>query len=82
MNCWPPNSGSRIRGGAIEGRRGRPVDLLNAQLELANTQLTQLDNQAKLQAAFGALEDTVQSPMTLSRAALDAAANGIAHDPK
>jgi cobalt-zinc-cadmium efflux system outer membrane protein len=58
------------------------LDLLNAQLELASTRLTQLDNQAKLQTAFGALEDAVQSPLTLSRAALDAAANGSAHGTK
>jgi cobalt-zinc-cadmium efflux system outer membrane protein len=61
---------------------GDRLDLLNAQLELASTRLTQLDNQAKLQATFGALEDAVQSPLTLSRATLDAAVNGSAHGTK
>ena len=58
------------------------LDLMNAQLELTNTQLAQLDNQAKLQAAFGALEDAVQSPLTLPRVSLDAAANVPAHGIK
>jgi cobalt-zinc-cadmium efflux system outer membrane protein len=58
------------------------LDLLNAQLELSSTRLARLDNEANLQAAFGALEDAVQSPLTLSRAALDAAVNGSAHGTK
>ena len=58
------------------------LDLLNAQLELSSTRLTQLDGEAKLQAAFGVLEDAVQSPLTMPRAALDAAANGSAHGTK
>ena len=41
---------------------GDSLDLLNAQLELNNAQLAQLDNEAKLQAAFGALEDALQCP--------------------
>ncbi len=58
------------------------LDRLNAQLELASTRLTQLDNQAKLQTAYGGLEDAVQSPLTLSRTLLDAAANGSAPGAK
>lgn len=58
------------------------LDSLNAQLELSNAQLAQLDNEAKLQSAFGALEDAVQSPLTLSRSALDAATNNSAHGTK
>jgi outer membrane protein TolC len=38
------------------------LDLLNAQLELSNTELAQLDNHAKLQMALGALEDALQRP--------------------
>ncbi len=38
------------------------LDSLNAQLELSNAQLAQLDNEAKLQTAFGALEDALQRP--------------------
>lgn len=49
------------------------LDLLNAQLALTSTRLAQLDNTAQLQRAFGALEDAVQSPLTLSRATIDAA---------
>ena len=37
-------------------------DLFNAQLESANTAVTQLDNEEKLQTAVGALEDALQSP--------------------
>lgn len=49
------------------------LDLLNMQLELTSTRLAQLDNAAQLQRAFGALEDAVQSPLTLSSARIRAA---------
>lgn len=52
---------------------GDRLDVLNAQLELTNTRLTQLDNAAQLQRASGALEDAVQSPLTLPAATLEAA---------
>jgi cobalt-zinc-cadmium efflux system outer membrane protein len=48
------------------------LDVLNAQLELANTLLVQMDNAAQLQRAFGAMEDAVQSPLTLSSATIRA----------
>ncbi|MGA9042335.1 MAG: TolC family protein, partial [Terriglobales bacterium] len=38
------------------------LDSLNAQLELINARLAQLDNVAKLQTAYGALEDALQRP--------------------
>jgi outer membrane protein TolC len=38
------------------------LDGLSAQLEWHSAQLAQLDNQAKLQAAYGALEDALQCP--------------------
>ena len=38
------------------------LDSLNAQLELSNATLAQLDNEAKLQTAFSALEDALQRP--------------------
>jgi outer membrane protein TolC len=38
------------------------LDWLSAQLEWHSAQLAQLDNQAKLQAAYGALEDALQCP--------------------
>ncbi len=41
------------------------LDSLNAQLELNNATLAQLDNEAQLQQAFGQLEDALQSPLTL-----------------
>ena len=41
---------------------GDQLDLLNAQLAMSNAQLAQLDNEAKLQTAFGALEDALQLP--------------------
>ncbi len=49
------------------------LDVLNAQLELTSTRLVQLDNAAQLQRAFGALEDAVQSPLTLSAGTIRAA---------
>jgi cobalt-zinc-cadmium efflux system outer membrane protein len=48
------------------------LDMLNAQLELASTLLVQTDNAAQLQRAFGAMEDAVQSPLTLSSATIRA----------
>ena len=41
---------------------GDPLDLLAAQLEVANAQLSQLDSEMKLQSAIGALEDALQRP--------------------
>jgi outer membrane protein TolC len=38
------------------------LDSLNAQLELSNARLAQLNNEAKSQTAFGALEDALQRP--------------------
>jgi outer membrane protein, heavy metal efflux system len=38
------------------------LDVASAQLELNNAQLAQLDNEEKLQDAFGALEDALQLP--------------------
>jgi outer membrane protein, heavy metal efflux system len=38
------------------------LDSLNAQLAISNAKLAQLDNEAKLQSAFGSLEDAVQCP--------------------
>ena len=49
---------------------GDRLDLLNAQLESSNAALVQLDNEARLQSAFGALEDALQCPA-------DAAARAI-----
>ncbi len=49
------------------------LDVLNSQLELTNTLLTRLDSAAQLQRALGALEDAVQSPLTLPVATLEAA---------
>jgi outer membrane protein TolC len=46
----------------LKAGAGDRLDLLNAQLELASTQITQLDNHAKLQTAFGALENALQRP--------------------
>ena len=46
----------------IKAGAGDALDLLNAQLELNNAQLAQLENKAKLQAAFGTLEDALQCP--------------------
>lgn len=41
---------------------GDQLDLLTAQLELSNAALAQLDNETRLQTAFGALEDALQRP--------------------
>lgn len=40
-------------------------DLLNAQIELAAGELTELDGRVKLQQAFAALEDAVQRPLDI-----------------
>jgi cobalt-zinc-cadmium efflux system outer membrane protein len=49
------------------------LDFVSAQIELNSASLTQLDNETKLQTALGALEDAVQSPLTLSPQAVHAA---------
>jgi outer membrane protein TolC len=46
----------------IKAGAGDPLDVLAAQLELSSAALVQLDNEAKLQIAFGALEDALQRP--------------------
>lgn len=48
---------AQVKAGAAD-----KLDLLNAQLELAASELVQLDGRAKLQQSFGALEDAVQRP--------------------
>ena len=42
------------------------LDWLNAQLEFTSAALAQLENETQLQQAVGLLEDTLQSPLTLS----------------
>lgn len=66
----------------LEAGAADQLDSLNAQLELDSASLAQLENEAQLRQALGQLEDALQSPLTLSRAELDAAANGAAHDIK
>jgi outer membrane protein TolC len=46
----------------VEAGAGDPLDALNAELELSSAALAQLDNEAKLQTAFGELEDALQRP--------------------
>jgi outer membrane protein TolC len=46
----------------LQAGAGERLDLLNAQLELSGALLAQLDSEAKLQSALGALEDALQSP--------------------
>jgi cobalt-zinc-cadmium efflux system outer membrane protein len=46
------------------------LDLLNSRLELAASELVQLDGRTKLQQAFAALEDAVQRPVDLPKAEL------------
>ena len=46
----------------LEAGAADQLDSLNAQLGLSNAQLAQLDNEAKLQTVFGALEDALQRP--------------------
>jgi len=48
-----------------------PLDLLTAQLTTANARLTQLDNEAKWQAAVGSLEDALQQPTDSLTAAIN-----------
>jgi outer membrane protein TolC len=48
---------ARLRAGA-----GDRLEVLNAQLESANTELTQLDSEERLQSAVGELEDALQQP--------------------
>ena len=46
------------------------LDWLNAQLEFDSAALGQIDNEEKFQTAFGALEDALQSPLTLTEAVI------------
>jgi outer membrane protein TolC len=46
----------------LKAGAGDPLDVLAAQLEVSNAALAQLDNEAKLQTAFGAMEDALQRP--------------------
>ena len=55
----------------LQAGAGERLDLLNAQLETSNASVTQLDNEAKLQAAIGALEDALQSPGDQIAAAIE-----------
>ncbi len=48
---------ARLEAGAAD-----QLDSLAAQLEFSSAKLAQLDNEAKLQSAFGSLEDAVQCP--------------------
>ena len=46
----------------LKAGAGDRQDLFNAQMEVANATLTQLDNEDKLQTSLGALEDALQQP--------------------
>ena len=48
---------AQLKAGAAE-----PLDLLAAEVESDTLQLTQIEDEAQLQAALGALEDAVQRP--------------------
>jgi outer membrane protein, heavy metal efflux system len=54
------SSGAQLRAGAADA-----VDALGAELEFDAASLGQLENQARFQAAVGALEDAVQRPVDL-----------------
>jgi outer membrane protein TolC len=56
---------AQLAAGAAE-----PLDVLSSQLETNNARLTQLDNEAKLQAAVGTLEDALQLPTDSLAAAI------------
>ena len=56
---------AQLAAGAAE-----PLDVLSSQLETDNALLTQLDNEAKLQAAVGTLEDALQLPTDSLAAAI------------
>jgi outer membrane protein TolC len=49
----------------LEAGAADQLDSLNAQLELDSASLAQLENETQLQEALGALEDALQSPLTL-----------------
>jgi outer membrane protein TolC len=51
---------AQVQAGAVER-----LDLSSAEIELNFVRLAQLDGEAQLQSAVGALEDTLQSPLTL-----------------
>jgi outer membrane protein TolC len=46
----------------VEAGAADPLDSLGAQLEFSNAMLAQLDNETRLQSAFGSLENAVQCP--------------------
>ncbi|MGP8199648.1 MAG: TolC family protein [Limisphaerales bacterium] len=55
----------------LKAGAGSTLDVLSTQLELSNAALAQLDNEAKLQTAFGALEDALQCPAESISAVID-----------
>lgn len=62
----------------LKAGAGDQLDLLNAELESSSAALTQLANETQLQTAFGALEDALQSPLTVP----DAVFRQIQNDPR
>ena len=54
----------------IKAGAGDQLDLLNALLAMSNAQIAQLDNETRLQTAFGALEDALQQPADFISAAI------------
>ncbi len=56
----------QLKAGAVE-----PLELVNARVEMATTELAQLDGQLRLQQALGALEDALQRPLDSMRAVLE-----------
>jgi outer membrane protein, heavy metal efflux system len=50
----------------VEAGAADQLDSLNAQVELDNASLAQLENESQLQQSFGQLEDALQSPLTLA----------------
>jgi cobalt-zinc-cadmium efflux system outer membrane protein len=55
----------------LKAGAGDPLDLLTARLELSNASLAQLDNETKLQTAWGALENALQLPADSISAVID-----------
>ncbi len=55
----------------LQAGAGDQLDLLTARVELSNAALAQLDNEAKVQTAFGLLEDALQRPGDAIAAAIE-----------
>ena len=64
----------------IQAGAAGKIDLASAEIQLASVRLAQLDSEAQLQAALGALEDALQSPADSMAAIIEKISNDSAKE--